>query len=530
MKDKLVQVGVVADCPPGEVTTITVNNVDIALCNYEGEFYALNNRCPHRGGQLGDGKLVGSDLICPLHEWDFDVRTGISRYDNLDRVATYAVTVEDEKLYINLKDVPLEPREYDSYLAQWRRPFDDREKDMNYVHYLAKGKSAKLEAMRTGLEVPGFESILFLPGGIGKLPLLDDETVNTETVIGPKAKRPLKLRIPVYISHMSYGALSPESKVALAMGAKRFGTAIGSGEGGMLPQEQEAAGAYIFEMASGYFGFNDENVQKADAIDFKFGQAAKAGLGGILPADKNIPEIAAVRGVEPASEVHSPSRFPDLNDLDAIRQRVGALRQLTEGPIGAKLAANRIEADLEAVAYCDFDFVTIDGRGGGTGAAPLHVKDNIGIPLIYAIPRARKWLDENEHSDITLVATGGLRTPADFVKALSLGADCVAISTAAMMAIGCQQYRACHNNTCPVGIATQQSKLRERFDIAISAERLVNFLEASEKQILDFCRMMGHYAVAEISHEDVVTLDEALAQNSDVRHAAESGKSETDSR
>jgi glutamate synthase domain-containing protein 2 len=521
MTEQRIQVATVKDFPPGSVKTVEVNNVALALCNYEGEYYALDNRCPHRGGQLGDGSLVGSDLICPLHKWDFDVRTGISRYDNNDRVATYPVQVDDGKLFINSEDVPAAPKEQAGYLANWRRPFDDREDSMNYIHYLAKGNKVKLEAMRTSLEVPGLESILFLPGGIGKLPLLDDEAVSTETIIGPNAKQPLKLRIPVYISHMSYGSLSPESKVALATGAQRFGTAIGSGEGGMLPAEQEAAGAYIFEMASGYFGFNDENVRKADAIDFKFGQAAKAGLGGILPADKNIPEIAAVRGVEAQTEVHSPSRFPDLNDLDEIKERILHLRTITDGPIGAKLAANRIEKDLEAVAYCGFDFVTIDGRGGGTGAAPLHVKDNIGIPLIYAIPRARKWLDENGHSDITLVATGGLRTPSDFVKALALGADCVAISTAAMMAIGCQQYRACHNNTCPVGIATQKSELRERFDIAISAQRMFNFLEGSEKQMLDYCRMMGYINIAEINQADIVTLDNALAQHSSVRHAAD---------
>ncbi|MEK6222473.1 MAG: glutamate synthase-related protein, partial [Chloroflexota bacterium] len=275
MEKDLVQVGLVEDCPPGKVITVTVNNVGIALCNYEGTYYALNNRCPHRGGQLGDGTLVGSDLICPLHKWDFDVRTGISRYDNLDQVATYIVTVDNGKLYINLKDVPSEPKEYDEYLSNWRRPFDDRETNMNYIHYLAKGKSTKLESMRTGKLVPGFDSIMFLPGGIGKMPLLDDEKVNTKTVIGPQANKPLNLRIPVYISHMSYGSLSPESKVALAVGAKDFGTATCSGEGGMLPQEREAAGQYIFEMASGYFGFTDENVKKADAFDFKFGQAAK---------------------------------------------------------------------------------------------------------------------------------------------------------------------------------------------------------------------------------------------------------------
>lgn len=521
MKEQLVQVATIDECPPGTVKNVTVNNVDIALCNHEGDFYALNNRCPHRGGQLGDGHLQGADLICPLHGWDFDVRTGISRYNTLDRVVTYPVTVLEGKVFLNARDIPIEPREYDDYLAKWRRPFDDRELTMNYVHYLARGKGKKLEAMRTDMPLPGFDSLLFLPGQVAHLPLLDDEPVETAFVLGPRAKKPLKLRLPLYISHMSYGSLSPESKTAMALGARRFGTAICSGEGGMHPMEREAAGDYIFEMASGYFGFNEETIRKATAIDFKFGQSAKAGLGGILPAHKVTAEIAAVRGVPAGVEVHSPSRFPDLNTLDEIRARIEHLRTLTDGPIGAKMAASHIEADLEAAVYCGFDFVTIDGRGGGTGAAPIHVKDNICVPLVYALPRARRWLDEHGHGDITLVATGGLRTPADFAKALALGADCVAIATAAMMAIGCQQYRACHNNTCPVGIATQKSELRARFDAQISAGRLVNFLEATERELVDFCRMMGHRRLSDLTINDLATLDQALAEYAGIPHAAE---------
>ena len=521
MSVDLVRVATVEECPPGNAITVKVANVDIALCNFEGEFFALNNRCPHRGGQLGDGKLVGSDLICPLHNWDFDVRTGISRYDNQDKVATYPAVVENGVVYLNAKDIPLEPRDYDDYLSPWLRPFDDREESMNYLHSLAKGKKSVLEPMRTAKQVPLFESLAFLPGGISQLPLLESEPVETRFFLGPRAKRPLELRIPVYVSHMSYGSLSPESKTAMALGAKQFGTAVCSGEGGMHPMEREAAGEYIFEMSTGYFGFTDEHVKLATAIDFKFGQAAKSGLGGILPAGKNTPEIAAVRGVEAGTEVHSPSRFPDLNNLDEIKRRVEHLRTLIDGPVGAKMAANRVEADLEAAMLCGFDFVTLDGRGGGTGAAPVHVKDNIGVPLVYAIPRARRWLDEDGHSDVSLVATGGLRTPADFAKVLALGADCVAISTAAMMAIGCQQYRACHNNTCPVGIATQQSALRQRFDVQISASRMLNFLETSEKQLVDFCRMMGYSSLTDLSRDDLVTTDMALAKYAGVYHAAE---------
>ena len=219
--------------------------------------------------------------------------------------------------------------------------------------------------------------------------------------------------------------------------------------------------------------------------------------------------------------MHSPSRFPDLNSLDEIKARIEHLRTLTDGPIGAKMAASHVEADVEAAVYCGFDFITIDGRGGGTGAAPIHVKDNICVPLVYALPRARRWLDENGHKDITLVATGGLRTPSDFAKALALGADCVAISTAAMIAVGCQQYRACHNNTCPVGIATQRSELRKRFDVQMSAQRLVNFLEAAESSLLDFCRMMGHRSVSGLNKNDMVTLDRDLAYYAGIPHAAQ---------
>ena len=193
MLEHLVQIGRVEDCPPGSVVTATVNNVDIAVCNFDGEFYALNNRCPHRGGQLGDGHLDGSDLYCPLHGWDFDVRTGISRYNSLDRVETYPVSIFDGKVFLNKQDIPVEPIEHDDYLARYHRPVDDRELSMNYIHYLAQGKGKKLEAMRTDLPVPGFDTLLFLPGQLARFPLLDNEEVELACVIGPRAKRPISL-------------------------------------------------------------------------------------------------------------------------------------------------------------------------------------------------------------------------------------------------------------------------------------------------------------------------------------------------
>jgi glutamate synthase domain-containing protein 2 len=160
-------------------------------------------------------------------------------------------------------------------------------------------------------------------------------------------------------------------------------------------------------------------------------------------------------------------------------------------PIGIKFAASRIERDLAAACELDVDWITLDGRAGGTGAAGKHVKDNICVPTVFALPRARKWLDDHGVTDVNLLATGGFRTSADIAKALALGADAVALATAAMMAIGCQQYRACSSNNCPVGIATQRQDLRDRFDVETSAQRLLHFFEAITAQMKDFARMCG---------------------------------------
>ncbi|RME59721.1 MAG: glutamate synthase, partial [Caldilineae bacterium] len=300
-----------AGLPPGQVTIVTVNGRDICLANYEGHFYALDNRCPHRGGQLGDGRLKGADVICPLHQWDFDVRTGVSRYDPRDRVDVYPVRVVDGGVEIDADQVPPLPPT-GGYLARWVRHDDELETAMSTVHKLARRRWKETEPMRTSRPVPGWDSIYFLPGQLADPPLLDDEEVDATTVIGPQAARPITLSMPVYISHMSFGALSREAKIALARGAAQVGAMNCSGEGGMLPEERAEARFYVFEMASGYFGWTEEHIRQADAIEIKMGQSAKAGLGGVLPAAKVTEEIARVRGLEPGQDAISPSRFPDI--------------------------------------------------------------------------------------------------------------------------------------------------------------------------------------------------------------------------
>ncbi|HEX9923201.1 MAG TPA: glutamate synthase-related protein [Anaerolineae bacterium] len=505
----------------GEVTVVTINGRDICLANCDQEFYALDNKCPHRGGQLGDGKIVGMDVVCPLHGWDFDVRTGISRYDTLDRVQTYPVRQVNGSIEIDADAVRTLPTQ-EGYLNRWERSHDDLEHELKTVKHLARGIWHENAPMRTERPVPNFDDIYFLPGQLADPPLLDDEPVDTTVTIGPQAGQPITLVAPVYISHMSFGALSREAKIALATGAARFGTMNCSGEGGMLPDEQAAAKYYVLEMASGYFGWTEENIKKADGVEIKMGQSAKTGLGGVLPGAKVTGEIAQVRGLKPGQDAISPSRFPDINSPHEMRERIDWIRSVKPGiPVGIKFAAAKLEADLAAACELEVDFITIDGRPGGTGAAPIHVKDHVGVPTVYALPRARKWLDDHGMSQVTLCVTGGFRTPADIGKALALGADAVAIATSAMIAIGCQQYRACSSNNCPVGIATQRADLRGRFSIEESSSRLYNFLEGTSKQLIQFARMCGRRRLGDLSLADVVTYNDDLTKYAGVRHAAQ---------
>ena len=501
-------------------TTVFVNERDIALYRYQGDFYALDNRCVHRDGQLGDGHMDGANVICPLHQWDYDVRTGVSRYNGDEKVAVYPVRVSDDRVEIDADVVPPKPRFKKEYLGLWARRNDPLEHEMHDIHSYSRGNRETIEPMGSERRnYPGFDDLYFLPGQLAVLPLLDHEIVSTETVIGETRSRPLKLKSPIFVSHMSFGALGKEAKLALALGSAEFGTLMCSGEGGMLLESREAAGQYIFEMASGYFGWTEDNIARADGIEIKMGQSAKAGLGGLLPGHKVMGDIALTRGLAEGQEARSPARFPDINSLSDMQERIRWIRTINpDVPIGIKFAASRIEADLAAAVELDVDWITLDGRAGGTGAAGKHVKDNICVPSVFAIPRARRWLDENGHGDISLIVTGGFRTSADAAKAIALGADAVALATAAMMAIGCQQYRACSSNNCPVGIATQRMELRNRFDVETSTRRLVNFFEVMTEQMSEFARMCGKRCIHDLSYEDMATTNYEISHHTPVPH------------
>lgn len=389
---------------------------------------------------------------------------------------------------------------------------------LDEIHTLAETGKSITEPMNTQMDVPGFEQIVVLGAQLARPPLLEDEAVNLKTVIGKNAKKPMELESPVYVSHMSFGALSKETKLALAKGSAMAKTAVCSGEGGILPEEKEAAYRYIFEYVPNLYSVTDRNLQEADAIEIKIGQGTKPGMGGHLPGEKVGPEIAAIRNKPVGEDILSPSRFTCLETPDDLKKMIDELRERSEGrPVGVKLAAGHIEKDLAFLIPAKPDFVTIDGRGGATGSSPKFLKDASSVPTVYALYRAKKFLRENG-LNIDLVITGGLRTSRDFVKAIAMGADAVAVASGALIALACQRYRVCHKGTCPMGIATHDPKLRARLLVEKGAQRVANYLNASAEELRAFARCMGRCDIHALSVDDIETLSSEIAEHTNIRH------------
>lgn len=399
------------------------------------------------------------------------------------------------------------------------------------IHALARDGLSKLghhgEIAAMGVprkDLPHWDDIQILAAQMARKPLLDEVEVQTATTIGPRAEKPLRLDIPLFVSDMSLGALSEEAKVSLARGAELAGTGICSGEGGMLPEEQAENSRYFYELASARFGWDLDLVAKVQAFHFKGGQGAKTGTGGHLPGDKVQGRIAEVRGLEPGEAAISPATFPDLDGPEDFKILAEAVRERSGGiPIGFKLSANHIEDDIDFALAASADYIILDGRGGGTGAAPLIFRDHISVPTIPALARARRHLDKRAGREVTLVVTGGLRVAEDFAKAMALGADAIAVSNSAIQAVGCVAARMCHTNNCPAGIATQKPELRKRLDVQAGAERLARYFGASVELMQVLARACGHASLSEFRQSDITTWKRDIADLSGIRYAGVSG-------
>ena len=512
-----------------------VASVDLVITRFQDkdEVSVLYGRCHHRGALLADGHIEGNDLICGLHNWDYNYKSGVSAYNNEEKLYKFSSWIEDDQVWVDEDEISEwesknpQPYNRDAYQGLYQDVHGaPEEPHAQYIQHLAEkglsdtGHHGRVDAMGVPRQdLPSWDDIQLLTAQLHKLPLLDDAKVGTGVVIGPNAKKPLLLDRPLFVSDMSFGALSEEAKVSLAKGAELAGTGICSGEGGMLPDEQAANSRYFYELASARFGYSMDKVQKCQAFHFKCGQGAKTGTGGHLPGNKVQGKIAEVRGLAEGEPAISPPRFPDWENIEDYRKFAEEVREATGGiPIGVKLSAQHIEQDIQAALDIGVDYIILDGRGGGTGAAPVIFRDNISVPTIPALARARRYLDQQGRQDISLVITGGLRLPADFIKALALGADAIAVSNAAIQAIGCLGMRACHTNNCPVGIATQKPELRARLKIEKGAQQLNNFFRASTELMQVMARACGHTHLNQFNQNDLTTWKREMADLSGVTY------------
>ncbi len=521
-KSSAVRVAVWSELGDREPAYALVAEVDLVVVRYDDSVSVLYGRCQHRGALMSDGFVRGDNLICGLHNWDYRADTGVSEYANDEALHKFTawINTEEDAVFVDEAEIAAwavenpQPYSRDAYLGLYQDIHGTPDEPENsYIQQLAReglsnlGHHGKVSAMGISkVKLPTWDDLQIVTAQLARRPLLDDEPVSTGLVIGPNAAKPLHLDIPIFVSDMSFGALSQEAKVALAKGAELAGTGICSGEGGMLPEEQAANSRYFYELASGRFGWSLDKVKQVQAFHFKAGQGAKTGTGGHLPGNKVTAKIAEVRGLEPGEAAISPSTFADLVTTADYQRVADEVREASGGiPIGFKLSAQHIEADIDFALEAGADYIILDGRGGATGAAPEIFKQNISVPTMAALARARRHLDSRGRGDITLIITGGLRTESDFVKAMALGADGVAVSNAALQAIGCLGMRACHTNNCPVGIATQKDHLRERLVARASAERLKNYLEATVELMQVLARACGHSELSHFCLDDLTT-------------------------
>ena len=525
--EKIIEWSTLADRSPQGAR---VGEVDLVVVRWDDNHSVFYGRCLHRGALMCDGRVSGRDLICGLHSWDYRIETGVSAYANSERLQKFSSWLEDGWVHVDADEIARwvedhpQPWNPDAYQGRYQDPHGTPDEPfVGEIRRLAgsglsrTGHHGPVTSMGVSRELlPHWDDIQFVTAQLARRPRLDEEPVTRTTTIGGNADLPVTLDIPIFVSDMSFGALSAEAKVSLARGAELAGTAICSGEGGMLPEERAANSRYFYELASGMFGWSLERVDPEHggvaAFHFKFGQGAKTGTGGHLPGAKVTEQIAAVRGLPAGTDAVSPATFTGLTTIDDFRRLADQVREVSGGiPIGAKLSAQHIEDDIDTALAIGVDYIILDGRGGGTGAAPALFRDHISVPTIPALARARRHLDARGRSDVTLVITGGLRTAPDFAKALALGADAVAVANSAMQAIGCIGMRACATDNCPVGIATQQPHLRARLPVDAAAERLGRFLTSSAELMEVLARACGHGSLADFGIDDLTTFDRDMA-------------------
>src|SRR5215208_3868996 len=418
------------------------------------------------------------------------------------------------------------PAESSKYLLGSSRIFTPEV--MNDIHIKSELGRYRMRGFSLFKKIPHWDDLTFLPGTLTRFVIEGyREKCITKTVLGPRAKRPLELDIPVYITGMSFGALSYEAKTALARGATMAGSATCSGEGGMIPDERRYSTKWYYQLIQSRYGFNPHHLRLADACEFFIGQGCKVGMGGHLMGQKVTDQVAEMRSLPAGIDQRSPARHPDWLGPDDLALKIQEIREATnwEIPIQLKLGAARVYDDVRMAVKCDPDSIYIDGMEGGTGAGPHLDTEETGIPLLAAIPEARRALEELGRKDqISLVYAGGIRNGGDIAKALALGADAIALGHSILMALNCNKHLPgvtdypaeigveagycyhCHTGRCPVGITTQDPVLRQRLDPDKAAERVYNFLHTLTMEAQLLARACGKTNIHSLEPEDLAAL------------------------
>jgi glutamate synthase domain-containing protein 2 len=379
------------------------------------------------------------------------------------------------------------------------------------VKYKAETGKHRIRGCGSTKKFPNFDDLLILPSQLSRLSIdTYREDCRTQTVLGKRfAKKPLVIETPIMISGMSYGALSKESKIALAKSTQIVGTSINNGEGGLLPEERQNSYKQVVQITPSRMGFSLRNIEAADALEIICGIGAKPGLSGHLMGSKITKEIASFRQLPEGIDLHSHPRHGDIFGADDMVLKIQELRDVTDWqiPIFVKIAAGRVREDVKIAAKTGADGIVVDGSEGGTGAAPVMASTHLGIPTLPAVVQAVRALEEmGVRDEISLIVSGGIKDGSDVVKALALGADAVAIGTGAMIAMGCVVCLRCHEGKCAFGIGTQDPELRKKLDIDAAAQRVANYIQAMTNEATLLAKAAGKTALANMEREDLRSL------------------------
>lgn len=385
----------------------------------------------------------------------------------------------------------------------------------------AKHGKPVMEPYGSSREFMGLDDLVFLPAMIDTFPV-DPFKVRTKAVIGAKAARPLELETPIMISAMAYGlSVTEATKIAVAKASARAGTATNSGDAGFCEAERRYARKYIVQFNRARYGNSEDELRRADAIEIRFGQGALAGLPEVIEGDDMDEDIARQLGVRPGQSVTRPIRHKEMSSPSDLKAVVERLRSLTGGvPIGAKIAAGRIEADLAHVVDAGCDFITVDGAQGGTAGSPEVIINNVGLPIIYAIPRVNRYLVERGvRANISLIACGGLKDAGDFMKALALGADAVYSAQSVLTAMVYGQAEKLPPGTSPAELYLYWGKHGDKLDIELAAKSIANFVKASTQEIAMIAGAVGKNDLNLVNMDDLAALTEHAAVVTGVQRA-----------